>query len=176
MKLEAKCRGETYQIEIRESPDSLPRRRFELLFTQEGRQIRKLSLEVVNRDKGYRLFKIADRIVNLIVSASQEKFYRVDLGTGFHEVEVYSIREKFLRQASRLEMTGTAEIKAEMPGRVIKVLKKTGDPVAAGEGIAVIEAMKMQNEIKAPKTGNVTACQVREGDSVESGALLFRIE
>jgi biotin carboxyl carrier protein len=63
-----------------------------------------------------------------------------------------------------------------MPGKIVRVLVAVGDEVVAGQGILVVEAMKMQNELKAPRDGRVTAIEVRENDSVNAGALLATIE
>jgi biotin carboxyl carrier protein len=67
-------------------------------------------------------------------------------------------------------------IAAAMPGKVVRVLAAVGDEVVAGQGIIVVEAMKMQNELKAPRDGRVTAIDVKENDSVNAGAVLATIE
>ena len=71
---------------------------------------------------------------------------------------------------------GKASILAPMPGKVVRVLVAVGDEVKQGQGIVVVEAMKMQNEMKAPRDGRVTALEVRENDSVTAGALLAVVE
>ena len=63
-----------------------------------------------------------------------------------------------------------------MPGRVVKVEVRAGETVAAGQGLVVVEAMKMQNEIKSPKAGSVTAVYVEEGGSVAAGEPMVVIE
>jgi biotin carboxyl carrier protein len=63
-----------------------------------------------------------------------------------------------------------------MPGRIVRVLAVQGDEVEAGQGIVVVEAMKMQNEMKAPRAGRVTSIAVKVGDSVNAGALLATVE
>lgn len=63
-----------------------------------------------------------------------------------------------------------------MPGKVVKILVKPGDTVAARQGIAVVEAMKMENELRAPKAGTVAQIKVAEGTSVEAGTVLVIIE
>ena len=63
-----------------------------------------------------------------------------------------------------------------MPGKIVRVLVTVGDEVVAGQGIVVVEAMKMQNELKAPRNGRVTAVEVGENDSVNAGAILATIE
>ena len=71
---------------------------------------------------------------------------------------------------------GRVQITAPMPGKVVRVLVAIGDEVAAGQGIVVVEAMKMQNELKAPRAGRVTAILVAEHDGVNAGAVLAVIE
>ena len=63
-------------------------------------------------------------------------------------------------------------VTAPMPGRVVRVLSAPGADVAAGQGLVVIEAMKMENELRAPRAGRVQELPVREGQAVEAGALL----
>ena len=81
-----------------------------------------------------------------------------------------------VRSASREHGDGKAELKAMMPGRVVNLLVQVGDVVAAHQGVVVVEAMKMENELKSPKAGTVTAIKVAPGQTVEKGALLVVIE
>ena len=67
-------------------------------------------------------------------------------------------------------------ISAPMPGKIVRVLVKPGDRVESGQGILVVEAMKMQNEMKAHRAGRVAALPVREGETVSAGAILATIE
>ena len=83
---------------------------------------------------------------------------------------------KYVRQGSGSRAEGRASVKAPMPGKIVRVLVNMGDPVAAGQGIAVVEAMKMQNEVKTTVMGTVTNVFVKDGDTVIAGALLAVIE
>jgi biotin carboxyl carrier protein len=65
---------------------------------------------------------------------------------------------------------------ASMPGKIVRVLVKPGENVTAGQGILVVEAMKMQNEMKTRRGGTVAAIAVREGETVAAGAVLVTIE
>ncbi len=67
-------------------------------------------------------------------------------------------------------------ILASMPGKIVRILVQPGETVTAGQGVIVIEAMKMQNEMKARRAGRVTAVPVREGETVAAGAILATIE
>jgi biotin carboxyl carrier protein len=71
---------------------------------------------------------------------------------------------------------GAVHIKASMPGRVARVLVAPGESVEAHQGIVVIEAMKMQNELKSPRAARVTEVRVAAGDKVASGQVLAILE
>ncbi|HET9134571.1 MAG TPA: biotin/lipoyl-containing protein [Gemmatimonadales bacterium] len=66
-------------------------------------------------------------------------------------------------------------LKAPMPGLVVRVQVAVGDTVEAGQGLVVLEAMKMENELKAPAAGTVTAISAIPGQAVEKGAILLQI-
>jgi biotin carboxyl carrier protein len=78
--------------------------------------------------------------------------------------------------AKAREVSGRVQIRAMMPGRVVSVLVKPGDEVKAEQGVIVIEAMKMENELKSAKTGKVIEVKVAAGQTVEKGELLAVIE
>ena len=70
---------------------------------------------------------------------------------------------------------GGAPVKAEMPGKVIRLLVHIGDHVEAGEGVLVLEAMKMEMQITAPAAGTVTDIAVAAGDQVAAGDVLAHV-
>ena len=76
------------------------------------------------------------------------------------------------RAVARAE-TGARPIVAPMPGRIVRVLVKVGDVVAAHQGLVVVEAMKMENELRAPTAGRVTDVRVRDGMSVDANSVLI---
>jgi biotin carboxyl carrier protein len=71
---------------------------------------------------------------------------------------------------------GPAQIVTMMPGRVVRILVAKGDQVEEGQGLIVVEAMKMENEIAAPKAGTVQSIEVSPGQTVEGGALLAVVD
>jgi len=75
-----------------------------------------------------------------------------------------------------LDPDGTISVTAPIPGRVVKVLAPRGTVVERGDGIIVLEAMKMENELKAPRGGTVIDVVVEEGEGVEGGTVLATIE
>jgi biotin carboxyl carrier protein len=70
---------------------------------------------------------------------------------------------------------GAGAVTAIMPGKIIRILVAEGDTVAEGDVICILEAMKMENELKAPQAGTVKALYVQPGQDVESGAVLADI-
>jgi len=70
------------------------------------------------------------------------------------------------------ESQGRQQVIAPMPGKVVRVLVKPGEEVEAGQGIVVVEAMKMQNAVRSPKTGRVERVLVAEGQAVNAGEAL----
>jgi biotin carboxyl carrier protein len=72
--------------------------------------------------------------------------------------------------------SGPRAVKAPMPGRVVRILVAEGDEVEAMQGVAVIEAMKMQNELKAPGPGRISKVAAVAGSTVEAGQILIVIE
>lgn len=73
-------------------------------------------------------------------------------------------------------VSGTAHVTAPMPGKIVRVLVEPGDEVAQGQGLVVMEAMKMENELRSPRAGRVRERPAREGQAVETGALLVVVE
>jgi biotin carboxyl carrier protein len=71
---------------------------------------------------------------------------------------------------------GPQRVTAPMPGKVVRVLVKPGDAVTARQGLVVVEAMKMENELRAARDGRVRDVSVKEGQSVDAGAVLLTVE
>jgi len=92
--------------------------------------------------------------------------------------EVAVVDPKRLRsgESAGAHHAGAAEIVSPMPGKIVRVLVESGDRVEAGAGIIVVEAMKMQNEMKAPKAGTVVSINAAEGATVNAGDVLAVVE
>ncbi|MBV8811443.1 MAG: biotin/lipoyl-binding protein [Acidobacteriaceae bacterium] len=71
---------------------------------------------------------------------------------------------------------GPVQVRAQMPGKVMRVLVELGASVQAGQGLVIVEAMKMQNEMKSPKDGVVRRINVKEGGTVGAGETLIVVE
>ena len=99
---------------------------------------------------------------------------KLKLQTGGHEfsAEVIDPRAWSGRRHANVEAAGRQQILAPMPGKVVRLLAKEGDHVESGQGLLVVEAMKMQNEIRSPKSGTVERVLAKEGQPVNAGEVL----
>jgi biotin carboxyl carrier protein len=95
----------------------------------------------------------------------------------FTRFDVADERKLRLRAAAAgFAVEGRQTVTAPMPGKIVKLLVKVGDQVTEGQGLVVVEAMKMENELKSPKAGKVTEVTVIEGATVENGASLMVVD
>ena len=93
-----------------------------------------------------------------------------------YEVSVEDPRSWQGRRRKELRQAGPQRLASSMPGKVVRVLSREGDSIEAGQGIIVVEAMKMQNEIKSVKAGTLQKLLVREGANVSAGEVLAIVE
>ncbi len=105
-----------------------------------------------------------------IVSNGEE--HEVWVGSRRYAISVADPRDRSGRQKKQAS-TGPLEVHAQMPGKVVKLLVGQGAAVRAGQGLVVVEAMKMQNEMKSPRDGIVTKVCVPEGAAVAAGEKLM---
>jgi biotin carboxyl carrier protein len=93
--------------------------------------------------------------------------------TAGHEfrLEIFDPRSWRRGKGGGIELEGRQQLVAPMPGKIVRVLAAPGDHVAAGQGLLVIEAMKMQNELRSPKSGTVEKLAT-EGQTVNAGEVL----
>jgi len=93
----------------------------------------------------------------------------------FYEGDLYEIESVSGRDASQAEGTQSLNVTAPMHSRVVKILKKQGERVEAGESVVVVEAMKMESELKASASGTIKEIRVKEGDAVEKDSILVAL-
>jgi len=114
-------------------------------------------------------------------TSSHEITFGADLASGGFSVRVGDTpvavsfnarRQRRPRDAGSDTGSGPQRLVAPMPGKIVRVLVKIGDPVVARQPLVVIEAMKMENELRAASGGRVAEIHVQEGQSVDAGALL----
>ena len=139
---------------------------------------REYDLEVSEPEPGVFLFKHEGRIFE--ASATRDPAIRsaftVSLQGREHSVTIVDPKRLRGSGSGDSQADGFAEIKTAMPGKVVRVLAAEGDAVEKGDGIVVVEAMKMQNELKSPITGTVKTVTAIEGATVSAGQVLATIE
>jgi biotin carboxyl carrier protein len=104
--------------------------------------------------------------------------WSLEIGGDRWEVEVVDERTRHIRSltAGAERQPGPVILRAPMPGLVVRVLVEPGQEVAAGAGLVVLEAMKMENELKAPAPGTVGAIRTQAGQAVEKGQVLLEFQ
>ncbi|HEX8984797.1 MAG TPA: biotin/lipoyl-containing protein [Bryobacteraceae bacterium] len=101
--------------------------------------------------------------------------WAVTIGRRRFLIEVNDPRRR-IRGIGAAAGEGRQRISSPMPGKVVRVLVAPGDQIEAGQAIAVVEAMKMQNELKAPRGGRIASLSTHEGATVAAGEVLAVIE
>lgn len=125
-----------------------------------------------------RLVKIGTHVYRVVAQKRQGRGkYRLWIDGYRFEAEALDERTRSIRDLSavRAGPSGPAPIVAPMPGLIVRVSVKVGDNVEAGQGIVVMEAMKMENELRATAAGVVKSVEVSVGTAVEKGALLVAL-
>ena len=168
MKLNAEIDGEKVALEVR----------------REGGRVlaevggRRYELEARNLGAGEYLLVHEGRVYECRAGAEPGGRGSLRVSVGAHEYDVTLTDPKHLRGAGAAggEQGGRAQLKAPMPGKVVRVLVEAGQTVEAGQPVVVVEAMKMQNELKSPKSGTVAELPAEVGSTVNAGDVLAVIE
>lgn len=116
-----------------------------------------------------------DRVYRCVIDRSPAGRTEIHVNDDLIPVNVYD-RKRFTGGSGAAASQGRASLTAPMPGKVVRIMVKVGDAVAAHQGIMVVEAMKMQNEVQSPKDGTMTEIRVAEGQTVNAGEVLAVID
>jgi acetyl/propionyl-CoA carboxylase alpha subunit len=126
-----------------------------------------------------RLVRVGDKVHRVIVrDRAGRGCYTLWLDGFTYEVEALDERTRTIRDltAAQSGPAGPAPLVAPMPGLIVRVMAEPGDVVAPGQGLVVMEAMKMENELRAAGSGRVRAVHAKPGEAVDKGALLVELE
>jgi biotin carboxyl carrier protein len=164
MKYEAEIRGQQVSVELEQSGERITARVGD----------RDYDLEFFRPEEGVYTFLAGDRVYEAHVSPLDETTLRVQIGSLAFTTKI--IDRKHRRSTVEHTIEGRQNLVAPMPGRVVRVLLSAGDEVAPGQGVIVVEAMKMQNEIKSPKAGHLVEVRVAEGATVNANQVLAVVE
>ena len=162
MKLIAELNHEKHEVEIKHDGEKV--------FAKiDGREY---ELEAAEVEPNVWLFKHDNQIHQLYVAPNGI------VNVGNNQFEIKLVDPKRLRGSASADESaeGKVEIKTAMPGKIVRILIEEGAEVLQGDGIIVVEAMKMQNEMRSPKDGTVTEIRFAEGDTVNAGDVLVIIE
>lgn len=162
MKLIAELNSEKHQIEIKREGEKVFAKVEEREYELEASQVEPNVWLLKNNNQIQQIYVSPNGIVNI----------------GNHQLEIYLIDPKRLRgsDSSVSSAEGKAEIKTAMPGKIVRILVEIGAEVVSGDGVIVVEAMKMQNEMKSPKDGIIKEIRFKEGETVNAGDILVIIE
>lgn len=126
-----------------------------------------------------RLVTIGDTVHRVLVRPGERRGrYTLSIDGYRFEIDALDERARTIRELSgaAAAAAGPAPLVAPMPGLIVRVQAKPGDPVRAGQGLVVMEAMKMENELRATADGMVKTVLVTAGMAVEKGAVLLELE
>ncbi len=137
-----------------------------------------IQFNLLSLDNKTYLLKIGNKFFELTVQKSDDDKYLITVNGKLFEVEIRtSLQEKAKKLLEeRISTNHKMEVKAPMPGMILKVNKKVGEEVLSGESVIILEAMKMENELRSPVSGKLKELFVTEGSPVEKGIKLFSIE
>ena len=136
----------------------------------DARAVSDATLSLLHEHQGYEVAAEA----GAAAGAGEDLFLRGHVVN----VEVLDLRNLRLRKAQAVAESpdGPVSVTAPMPGKVVAVLVREGEEVAEGQGLLVVEAMKMENELRAPRAGRVTNLTAQEGAAVDAGVSLCVVE
>ncbi len=171
MKLTAEIDGQSYALDLQHEGARVEA-------TVDGRRY---ELEVRETEAGLFLVLAGGRVYECWANrdGTQQQGGTTEVHLGDELFQVTLIDPKRLsgaRGAGAEASGGRAQIKASMPGKVVRVLVATGALVEAGDALVVVEAMKMQNELKSPKSGSVVEVRAETGATVDAGDVLVVVE
>jgi biotin carboxyl carrier protein len=163
MKYEIVINGARHGVEFTPQTNGTSR----VTFTVNGRLV---EADAVRISRGAYSILLGGRSLEVTVEETSNGLLLRANGREF-QVEILDPRSWRRGRGTGIELEGRQQLIAPMPGKIVRVLVAAGQQVNAGQGLLVIEAMKMQNEIRSPKSGTVEKL-AREGQTVNAGEVL----
>jgi biotin carboxyl carrier protein len=150
------------------------------------------QLEIIRRPGGFEcridgksveidMTRVSSDILSILYEGKSYEVRRgvndaVIVGDNSYQVQLTDPRSWRSRHQAAGGVSGPQRLTATMPGKVVRVLASAGANVQAGQGVLVIEAMKMQNEVRAPREGIIASIPVKEGQAVNAGEVVAIID
>lgn len=174
MKYIVEIDGDQLEVEIKKSGNKIKakveEREYEAKLLACGIKGRESQVLILKDKEG-------EKHIPLTIAESKEG-YELGYQNSEYEVRVEKKRVHELRKhmVKKTEVSKAEKVIAHMPGLILDIKVKQGDEVKKGQGICVIDAMKMENEILAPKKGNIARLEVEEGQEIDKGHLICIIK
>jgi biotin carboxyl carrier protein len=163
----AKLGEETYTVEIEEIGKGLYRVSVDgNEFLVDGKKTGRTNYSLI----------VDNRSFEIEVDNSEDEYRVLVDGRNYHVRLADERRVRVGGAESDSQHQGRQRVSVPMPGKVIAVLVSEGDAVEKGQGLVIVEAMKMENEVRSPGAGTVKEIRVKAGDTVEGGAVLVIVE
>jgi biotin carboxyl carrier protein len=163
----AKLGEQSYRVEIDEIGKSLYRVAIDgNEFLVDGKKTGRTNYSLIVDNRSFEIE---------VDNAGDEYRVLVD-GRNYHVQLVDERRVRMGGGQSDIQLQGRQKVSVPMPGKVIEVLVSEGDSVERGQGLVIVEAMKMENEVRSPIAGEVKDIKVKPGDAVEGGTVLVIVE
>jgi biotin carboxyl carrier protein len=139
---------------------------------------RSYQIEVRKPEAGAYVFIVSGRVFECRVdkSGATRGAYQVHVGGDTYNIALSDPKRLRDAKSSGADADGRVPVVAPMPGKVVRVLVEQGAEVVAGDGLVIVEAMKMQNEMKSPKAGTVAEIHAQAGATVSAGEVLIVVE
>jgi pyruvate carboxylase subunit B len=160
---------------------SLNKRKYSIKLSEDGEAEingRKVNVELSHINNSAFLLKVNDNPYEIAANKLENGRYGFLVEGCYFDTLVRTKLQETADELMKNKMREShkAEFKAPMPGLVLKIKKQLGEQVNIGEPLVILEAMKMENELRATSSGTITSVKVKEGESVEKGALIMTIE
>ena len=166
MKIRAELDGREYELD---------------LHIEAGRAVvhvdeRRYEIDFSSPEPNDYLMLFGNEVFDCRVTGASSDQVRVSLRDETFSVSLQDPKKLRGSKVSDKHQHGAAEVLTQMPGKIVKVSVEVGTVVQKGDAVAVVEAMKMQNELKAPRGGTIVKVNVAAGDTINSGDVLAIIE
>ncbi|HJU63691.1 MAG TPA: biotin/lipoyl-containing protein [Candidatus Binatia bacterium] len=163
----AKLGEQSYSVEIEEIGKSLYRVAIDgNEFLVDGKKTGRTNYSLI----------VDNRSFEIEVDNAEDEYRVLVDGRNYHVQLVDERRVRVGGGQSDIQLQGRQKVSVPMSGKVIELLVSEGESVERGQGLVIVEAMKMENEVRSPITGEVKEIKVKPGEAVEGGAVLVIVE
>lgn len=138
-----------------------------------NKELEDFNISKINNERYHIIYQ--DKSFDITIIKQSTKHYRLNVNGINYEVEIINFHQKLLDilGISSSKNQQKKEVIAPMPGKVLEVFVKEGDVINENDSLLILEAMKMENNIKSPMTGEIKAVRIHQNDTVQKNELLI---